>query len=685
MGAQSRFWVLAVLCGFNAALSVQAAPLSNEISYQGQVKADGLPINDPVDLRFTLWDAATGGTSDPDVLTKSNLSVVNGLFTTALDFGPGAFEGSAKWLAIEIRHPAHTGTFIPMGERQPINAAPYALYALNAPGGGGGGTLDQAYDFGGAGAGRTITADSGAVAINGTGGLDVGPVELNVQGNDLDVQVERGPTINVNDPPNVTLGGVYRTGTIGSPVDHFAYLRVTSTDHRIIRDPGSDLRFATQSAINNSSLALAPVDQLTLTSGRRLGLGTSDPLLTFEAWDSSNLIAPQATTMGVRHSLTLLPGDPPSVSWLYLSAGSGGNRIVRDTGTTLLLGTEATFSNGTFTSQVEVASNGLLQVKGGSDVSLASGGQLIVGSTTGSNLGVDANEIMARNNGGPATLYINHENGTIALGAASPSGVGIGTATPKQKLHVNGSYYGLGHLYLYAFEGDGNSGTAYVQARDDSTTSSIDLRLRTKAGASLVDNITCKSNGRVGIGTTAPASLLDVAGTARVNVLTIDGGADLSENFDVLAGSRGATEPRSRDGDSNEATRQEGNTIEAGTVVSIDAENPGKLRVATSAYDTTVAGIVSGAGGVSTGMVMAHEGTLADGAHPVALSGRVYCKADASLGAIRPGDLLTTSDTPGHAMKVVDRDRANGAILGKAMTSLAAGEKGLVLVLVSLQ
>ncbi|MBL7886993.1 MAG: hypothetical protein JNJ52_09610 [Flavobacterium sp.] len=33
------------------------------------------------------------------------------------------------------------------------------------------GTLDQAYDFGGAGLGRTITADTGAVTINGTDGL----------------------------------------------------------------------------------------------------------------------------------------------------------------------------------------------------------------------------------------------------------------------------------------------------------------------------------------------------------------------------------------------------------------------------------------------------------------------------------------------------------------------------------
>ena len=68
----------------------------------------------------------------------------------------------------------------------------------------------------------------------------------------------------------------------------------------------------------------------------------------------------------------------------------------------------------------------------------------------------------------------------------------------------------------------------------------------------------------------------------------------------------------------------------------------------------------------------------------VALSGRVYVQADATFGAIKPGDLLTTSDTPGRAMKASDRERAPGAVLGKAMSGLEEGQ-GEVLVLVTLQ
>ena len=66
------------------------------------------------------------------------------------------------------------------------------------------------------------------------------------------------------------------------------------------------------------------------------------------------------------------------------------------------------------------------------------------------------------------------------------------------------------------------------------------------------------------------------------------------------------------------------------------------------------------------------------------MSGRVWVRCDASAGPIRPGDLLTSSACAGLAMRAVDHDRAYGAILGKAMTSLETGT-GLVLVLVSLQ
>ena len=83
-------------------------------------------------------------------------------------------------------------------------------------------------------------------------------------------------------------------------------------------------------------------------------------------------------------------------------------------------------------------------------------------------------------------------------------------------------------------------------------------------------------------------------------------------------------------------------------------------------------------------MLMGQKGSEADGARPVALNGRVYCWVDASTAPIEPGDLLTSSDTPGHAMRASDYTKARGAILGKAMSPLKTG-RGLVLAPLILQ
>ena len=123
--------------------------------------------------------------------------------------------------------------------------------------------------------------------------------------------------------------------------------------------------------------------------------------------------------------------------------------------------------------------------------------------------------------------------------------------------------------------------------------------------------------------------------------------------------------------------------VAKGSVVIIDSENEGKLKLSEHSYDQRVAGVVSGANGVNPGISLHQEGML-EGGQNVALSGRVYVLADAANGSIKPGDLLTTSDTPGHAMKVANHSKAQGAILGKAMSGLKEG-RGPVLVLVTLQ
>jgi hypothetical protein len=153
----------------------------------------------------------------------------------------------------------------------------------------------------------------------------------------------------------------------------------------------------------------------------------------------------------------------------------------------------------------------------------------------------------------------------------------------------------------------------------------------------------------------------DFEGRVRSTVLEITGGADLAERFAVSGGA----------------------TAVPGAVMIIDPDNPGHLIPSSTAYDRKVAGVVSGAGNVQPGLTLHQEGVL-EGDAVVAIAGRVYVLADASNGPIQPGDMLTTSSRPGHAMKATDLELAQGAVLGKAMTALENGT-GLVLVLVNLQ
>jgi len=120
---------------------------------------------------------------------------------------------------------------------------------------------------------------------------------------------------------------------------------------------------------------------------------------------------------------------------------------------------------------------------------------------------------------------------------------------------------------------------------------------------------------------------------------------------------------------------------EPGTVMVLG--NEGVISASQQAYDKRVAGVISGAGTYKPGIVLDKKETSGN-RQPVALMGKVFCKVDAQFGAIEVGDLLTTSPTPGHAMKTSDPFKAFGAVIGKALRPLIEGQ-GLIPILIALQ
>jgi hypothetical protein len=121
--------------------------------------------------------------------------------------------------------------------------------------------------------------------------------------------------------------------------------------------------------------------------------------------------------------------------------------------------------------------------------------------------------------------------------------------------------------------------------------------------------------------------------------------------------------------------------VEPGSVMVM--EEDGRLRQSSQPYDKRAVGVVSGAKDTQPGIVLDRK-SVTLGHKPIALMGKVFCNVDATIVPIEVGDLITTSPTVGHAMKADDHDKAFGAVIGKALSSLPSG-KGLIPILITLQ
>ncbi len=257
--------------------------------------------------------------------------------------------------------------------------------------------------------------------------------------------------------------------------------------------------------------------------------------------------------------------------------------------------------------------------------------------------GLGAGDARIWTDGGTGRLMISGGSSSRDLLTLTNGNVGIGTNNPRRKLEID----------LSNASGPWGRDAIYIRSSDDNSTATLLTNKNNFTFWTLTEGVDRRANISCGD--------IDADGTTTTKVLAITGGSDLAEPFPISYSEK----------------------LQAGSAVIIDEENPGHLTLSSQPYDRRVAGIVSGAGGIKPGLTLSQEGVM-EGDQNIALSGRVYVLATASNGAIKPGDLLTTSSIPGYVMKVTDYEKAQGAIIGKAMSPLDKGQ-GLVLVLVNLQ
>jgi len=623
-------------------------PIANaqgtSFTYQGKISNAGNPATGSFDMQFKMFDAPTDGTQQGDTVTNPAVQATAGIFTVELDFGAEVFDGTARYLEICVRPASSADPYTVLAPRQPITSTPYALHSMKA-----------------AAADGLSAACVNCVTGEQVQSIDGAQITGAVSGSQISGEIppESVPTGSNNYIQNATIAKA-RAGKTGVPLAPQPG-GFDLTDDGIL---GGKLRVG--APLGNGIINFS---QLTVVSDT---LGT--PAIYGESTASRGVWGKSVGSRGVY-------GESTNAEGVFgISTNASGVYGESAATNTVLFSGVAGRATGTGGAAVVglATGSGAFGVYGESATGRAVYGKSVGSrgvygeSTNGEGVfGISTNASgvhgIANNASGVGGYFQNNSGGGTALlvdgsGKVLFSGsgfVGIGTINPTTPLHIEGTggiaatIKSLNERAILALDSNTQSGGRRVWTLEsgfEGTSSRFAIFDQTAGQARLT---------------------IDPAGTVGVKVLEILGGGDFSENFDVRTPKPTKTGAASAE-------------VERGLVVSIDTENPGKLVVSHRAYDRSVAGIISGAGGISPGLVMGQKGSIADGRHAVALSGRVWTYCDARRNPIKPGDLLTTSANPGHAMKVRNYAKAQGAIIGKAMTALKGG-RGLVLVLVSLQ
>lgn len=667
-----------------AAMLAQAgqAQVGTQFTYQGELQVSNALASGQYEMSFAPFAAATGG-APLSAPIGATVSVVNGRFTVLLDFG-AALNNTQAFLEISVR-PAGSGqAFEVLSPRQKITPTPNALFAAQAATAASAAVATNATSFGGqlpAFYQNAANINSGVLADArlGTTVPRIGNAQTftgantfsNVNNAFTGIFTGNGAALTNINASNITAGTLdnFRTTATASPTGNTIVLRDSlggflATQITASNFAGSGAGLTNLNAGNITSSILANARTTGTPAANANTLVLRDAAGNF----SGNAIT-AASFIGNGSGLTNL--DAADVTAGTLAAARLPATVARtDIGNAFGNFTNSFLGNvgiGTTTpgAPLHVADSGIdVAIFGPTALGSA---QLMLGTSAAAN--------------GYATIQ-----GVRSAGSAwgdltlnpQAANVTVGTVTPQSKFHVRGDTYmtvmadslsAVGTWLTISNKETNNgrywnlisAGTGNGQAQ----AGNLLFAVGQNPGTSDIVAMVLTRAGNVGIGTGTPSAKLEVVGTTRTSVLEITGGSDIAEPYCVAPSNGVKPVP--------------------GMVVSIDPDQTGKLRISSAAYDTTVAGIISGANGVNVGLTLRQEGNPhADGSLPIANVGRVWAYVDADAGgAVKPGDLLTTSSTPGHAMKA-EPGKANGAVLGKAMSRLDSG-KGMVLVLVGLQ
>ncbi len=601
----------------------EAVPMGTAWTYQGRLMDDSNPADGPYDFQFRLFDDPCTGTQQEGTIEVNDLEVIDGYFTVELDFGSSVFDGDARWLEITIRpgDSNDSNDFATLSPRQKTTPAPYALYAESAG-------RDNDWTISGNDMYSAVSGNVGIGTTSPSAKLDVeatsgGAATIGSSFNSATGIYAIATGYNTNASKGCSTAMGYNTTASGEYSTAMGSSTIASGDH-------STAMGAQTTASNFYSTAMGASTTASGQTSTAMGYATTA---------SGHC----STAMGAR---IIAYGDYSFGIGLYESP-----YFIEQDNTMAIMGGNVGIGTTSPAAKLEVSSGTLSTQFTGNDIKFNRDGTAYI-----SNVNTGPGSSLAFTTKG--------DSGNVRMLIDDSGNVGIGMTVPEYRLDVAGGGARITNQSDGAVVLDLNTERNW-QFRQLGTGMDTALELASVDGGGN-KNFVINTTGNVGIGTTSPTEELTVRGnillqskSTGASILELGEGLDYAEGFDV----------------------SDQDKINAGSVLIIDEDNPGKLALSNKSYDTKVAGIVAGGKGLGSGVRLG----AGQFDYDVALAGRVYCKVDATDEAIKAGDLLTTSATPGYAMKAMDYMRAQGAILGKAMESLEKGQKGQILVLVTLQ
>ncbi len=529
---------------------LNAAAVEEAFTYQGQLKQDGAPANGAFDLRFRLFNDSAAVVSGP--LCFDGVEVINGLFTVDLDFG-SIFDGNARELEVAVRAggaagDCASGVYTVLSPRQPIIPAPYAIHAMNAPNG------------------HSLDASDGdpidALAVNAIGDVGIGTA---TPGGRVHIIGAAPPPPSQVGANNGLLLGSNGTSSYkwiqsyGGPLSlnlmgNFVGIGTSTPTARLhlggtagvdgLKFPDGTLQTTASTADGHSLNAAdgSPVDALFVGNTGNVGIGTSAPEANLHVFRGSagtiaaNGNAPLVVENSTHAYINILTPDANESGILF---GRPGSVIPSAAGGILFNSAPTTdglqFRNGGNQIRMVLDSVGNL----GLGTAFPAGRLHITGaaspppSQTGAN-----NGLLLGSNGELSYKWIQSYGGPLALNAQG-NFVGIGTSTPGFPLTFanalgdkislwgqSGNHYGLGIQ------------SGLLQIHTDVAASDIAFGFGSSAG--FTERMRITGDGDLGIGTSAPATRLDVVkpttGESVARFRQSSAGIHTAISIDSLAG-----------------------------------------------------------------------------------------------------------------------------------------------------